>query len=694
MSQILEFHFNPKPKDDLIFDSFCFEPSNVYEKRMGSLYMVGILKNALPQNVRFLDNLAQTIKGKYYKTISANPEKSLKESLRKANESLEAIAKKGDVSWLGNLDFTVISLKDFELNFTKVGDLKLFLLRKGQIIDIDQKLKFDDIEPYPLKIFGNIVSGKLAENDVIMILSKDVTTAFLQENILGNIARFSPFDPKKLKDLLNAKREQLTKFSGICLLIFLTKELEGLKEKETLSQKRTLKIFSFAELFKEVRLEKRFISLIKEIFQRKKATAKPTPQKTKEKVSQPKLRLQKPHLALPKISLSLPKIKISLPRFLFNKKLVLMLILIFFLLIGFLIFEKGEEKELRAYQEKMNQIESKVSQAETYLMLSEKAPQVKNKANTLFKEAWEEISPLIGIASTFPSNLASQILNIKETVSSNLYQLNKLTEIQEPEQVFEFSLKTFIPQKVISSGSDVFLFSPYAENVFKINQEGEEGKSSSSPTVKNGETLEITRKFNSASLWGDSVLLFSKPDQLTILKDGQFSASSSLPTPYLDFNFSNLSTFESNLYLLDNQKGAIIKYTYFYGSEWAFPQSWLSPAIKNATDFRSMAVDGSVWILTKNNEIQRYYAGRLQETLEIDVFPSPKLVSKIFTSSRHSYIYLMEPTQKRIMVLNKSGELIGQYHSDKFDNLLDFSVSDDGKTIYLLNGLKLYRFSI
>jgi len=70
MSQILEFHFNPKPKDDLIFDSFCFEPSNVYEKRMGSLYMVGMLKNALPQNVRFLDNISQTIKGKYYKTVS------------------------------------------------------------------------------------------------------------------------------------------------------------------------------------------------------------------------------------------------------------------------------------------------------------------------------------------------------------------------------------------------------------------------------------------------------------------------------------------------------------------------------------------------------------------------------------------------------------------------------------------------
>ena len=208
MPQIFEFHFNPKAKEDLIFDSFCFEPKNIYEKRMGGLYMVGLLKNVLPQNIRFLDVLTQKIKEKYYKTVSSAPEKSLRDTLRIANEHLEKIAKQGDVSWLGNLSFAVISLKDFELNFTKVGDLKIFLIRKGQIIDIDQKLKFDDIEPYPLKIFGNIVSGKLAENDIILVLSKEVYDAFLKENLLNEIARKSlsdllPEGIKKFKDVLN-----------------------------------------------------------------------------------------------------------------------------------------------------------------------------------------------------------------------------------------------------------------------------------------------------------------------------------------------------------------------------------------------------------------------------------------------------------------------------------------------------------
>src|SRR4030066_595187 len=157
--QVFEFHFNPQKrnksgtgKNDFIFDSFCFEPTNVYEKRMGSLYLAGLLKNVLPQNLKFLDVLAKKIKEKYYKAVSGSPEKSLRDTLKTANEHLEKLAKAGDVSWLGNLSFAVVSLKEYDLNFTKVGDLKIFLIRKNNIIDIDQKIKFDDIEPYPLKI--------------------------------------------------------------------------------------------------------------------------------------------------------------------------------------------------------------------------------------------------------------------------------------------------------------------------------------------------------------------------------------------------------------------------------------------------------------------------------------------------------------------------------------------------------------
>lgn len=66
--KVFKFHFNPTKKGakepDVIFDTFCFEPENVYEKRLGSLYVIGLIKNALPQNIRFLDDLSGHIKEK------------------------------------------------------------------------------------------------------------------------------------------------------------------------------------------------------------------------------------------------------------------------------------------------------------------------------------------------------------------------------------------------------------------------------------------------------------------------------------------------------------------------------------------------------------------------------------------------------------------------------------------------------
>ncbi len=216
--QVFEFHFNPAPKrppatflargetPDLIFDSFCYEPENIYERRLGSLYMVGLLKKILPKNLRFLEKLSKIIKEKYYKYTLFSPEKSLKESLKETNEFLEQVAKKGDVSWLGNLSFAVLSLKDFNLNFTKVGDIKILLLRGGKIIDIDKKLRFQDIEPYPLKIFGNIVSGKFAEEDLILVFTKEVFDFFQEENLLNEIAKLEQFSIKGVKEILNGKK--------------------------------------------------------------------------------------------------------------------------------------------------------------------------------------------------------------------------------------------------------------------------------------------------------------------------------------------------------------------------------------------------------------------------------------------------------------------------------------------------------
>ena len=688
--KVFEFHFNPPKKragdkDDLIFDSFCYEPENIYERKMGSLYMAGILKNTLPQNVRFLENLARIIKEKYYK-LTLSPEKSLRETLRGANEFLEKIAKGGEVSWLGNLSFAVLSLVlnqkngGGELNFTKVGESKILLIRKGQIIDIEEKLKFEEIEPYPLKIFGNIVSGKLAENDLILVLTKEVSDLFQNQNILKQIAELSfsnGVEPKKLKSIFDAKKDSLSEISGLCLMIVLSRELL-IKGKESFFVKERVREFSLKQVFNP--LIEKSLKII---------------QKTKKSLKIPKisLKLKLPSklkisskLTIPKIKIKPPKPKIAKPKikiksFTFKKNLILILLLLFFLASGFFIFEKREEEKLRSYQAALNQIQEKANRADTFLMLTETNPQAENNAGLLLNECWGEISPLVVLAPSLPPDFRQDILSLEKKISENLYRLNKLVVISEPEIIFEFSNREFIPQKMILLENEIYFFSPYSENLFKADFSNENA---------GGKLIENPQKIDSAATLDNSLLFFSKPDQLALFKDGEINRLQSLEISGQEFNLNNLSSYNFNLYLRDNKNRAIIKYAYLKNFQWGSPQLWS----KNLPEAKSMAVDGSVWLLTKENSVERYYIGKLGEILDFNLFPSPKNFSKIFTSPALPYLYISEPVQSRIIVLDKSGKIIKQFQSQKFNNLLDFSVSKDGKTIYLLNGLTVYRVKI
>ena len=671
MAQIFEFIFNPKNKENIIFDSFCFEPTNIYEKRMGSLYLVGVLKNSLPQNNRFLIILAEKIKQEYYKAVSITPETSLKNSLKAANDYLEKQAKKGDVSWLGNLSFATISLKNYELNYTKVGELKILLIRGEQIIDIDQKVNFDELEPYPLKVFGNIVSGKLAENDVLLILTKQAYDFFLKENILNEISQKSI---NKIKSILNSKSQELSKISGLCLAVSLTKEKFS-QEKETLIEKKSLKIFSLKQVF---------LPLIKKI---------KIPKLTLPRINLPKPRLVKTNLTnktklkkkkpiLGKINLS-GKLNFNKPSENFKKNIALILILIFFFLLGSYIFEKKEQTELANYQNEINEIQEKINQADNYFSLIND-PQAKKDANLLYLEAWNSISSLTKISVKLPLKIEKQVSELKTSTLEKLEQLNKLTRIPEPELVFEFKTREFIPRRFVFFNNGFYFFTPLSNNVFRITENQAEQRFDT-------ELIETNQKINLAIPLTDSILFFSKPNEIRVFKENQPIETINLEKPSISFDYISFNSYYSHLYFLDSVNNLILKYPFKSNSTWQMPETWLASEVKIAVNFKSMTIDGSVWLLTERNSVQKYFNGRLTETINLEIFPEAKNFSRIFTSLNHQYVYLLEPAEKRIVIINKQGEIINQFQSDKFDNLLDFSVSSDEKTIYLLNGMKLFK---
>ncbi|MCP6717931.1 MAG: hypothetical protein KJI70_00070 [Patescibacteria group bacterium] len=679
--KVFEFHFNPKLKEDLILDSFCYEPEKGYEKKLGNLYIVGSLKNALPQNKRLLKKLAEVIKEKHYSSRTGSAERALKNSLKEANKFLDKISKSGDISWLGNLDFFILSIKDSKLNFSKVGDIKPLLIRDGQITDIEEKVQLEGLEPYPLKIFANIVSGKLAENDLLCILTNELFKFFEQEKILKKITKLSSFNNDQLKGILNEKKQSLNESSGIFLTIHFIRE-KSLREKQTISQD-DLKAFSFKKIFSPVlkvfeKLPK--LSFKKPIASRKKSTGG----KRLKSFRIPKIKFEVPKikLELPKKNRALLKInklnqKKGLP---FHKNTILVSGLIIILILGFAFSKFEQKRKIDIYAQKLKEIQGILELSESFLILKDTSPEAFKKSNSLLEESWNKILPLSKNLSFLPKEFSNQVIELENEILSKLYELNKLENIESPELLFEFNRKEFVPNNLISQNNDLYFFSPYLANVFILKSDNQK------------KIIETEKGVNLATRLNDSILFFLEPDKLIVLKDDQV-LKSQLEPAYQEPNFNSLVPFYNNLYFLDRTTGQIIKYGFLKNLNWDNPLSWLNKKPEKTIRAQSMTIDSSIWIL-KENLIYKYYKGEFNQEFKINIFPETKDLSKIYTSPNIPYLYILEPLQKRIIVLAKDGQVIKQLQSEKFDNLLDFSVSENGETIYLLNGLKVYKINL
>ena len=366
--QAFELYFNPKKKDDLFLHSFVYEPTSIYEKRLGNLYVVGELTQALPQNTQFLANLSSVVKKEYY---SSGLKKSCEASLQEA-------LKKGNVGWLGNLNFTVLNFKDPVLNFAKVGNIKVFLARSNELADISQGLDVPSgAPPDPLKVFGSIVEGKLSADDKIIVLNKSILAASgKKQNLLGALAKAA--DEKSLRQVLKTHQEVLAGTCGLGLVL-----LAGGKENvyQTVTFQKDLPIFSFSD------------NLIKPVA---RLFAK-TP-----KINLPKL----PRPSLPK----LPRIHLVFNR----KKIILVAGLILVLAAFYYIFAGEREREIKDAQQALNEAQTKAMLAESLLILQED-----DKAKAIFEEVLDILSPLTK-KGRVPPSLREEALSLQDSIKEYL----------------------------------------------------------------------------------------------------------------------------------------------------------------------------------------------------------------------------------------------------------------------------------
>ncbi len=107
----------------------------------------------------------------------------------------------------------------------------------------------------------------------------------------------------------------------------------------------------------------------------------------------------------------------------------------------------------------------------------------------------------------------------------------------------------------------------------------------------------------------------------------------------------------------------------------------------------SLAIDGDIFVLTSDGKILMFTAGSAKEfATAIDPALDKPLI--IWTYNNVQNLYVLESTNKRIVVLDKSGKLIRQYSDPQWQNPTGMVVNEEKKLIFVLDNNKIYRFSI
>ncbi|MDD5527488.1 MAG: hypothetical protein PHO56_00740 [Patescibacteria group bacterium] len=177
------------------------------------------------------------------------------------------------------------------------------------------------------------------------------------------------------------------------------------------------------------------------------------------------------------------------------------------------------------------------------------------------------------------------------------------------------------------------------------------------------------------------IFQLDKTDQPSLLK---------IILPSTSANISGVQSYSDKLYILDKSLGQIFRYTKSADS-FVAQTKWLNqPA--NLASSTGIFIDGNVYVLYGNGQVEEYLKGKKQDLALETVDPAIIGASKLIVTA--DYFYVLEPAAQRLILWSNKGVYLAQYIFTDLNNLKDFAVNDQAKQIYLLAGSSVYQMAI
>ena len=155
----------------------------------------------------------------------------------------------------------------------------------------------------------------------------------------------------------------------------------------------------------------------------------------------------------------------------------------------------------------------------------------------------------------------------------------------------------------------------------------------------------------------------------------------------------DMGVFAGNIYLLTDKGVWRHQVT---ESGYGAKQKWLADTEDALGLGENMAIDGSIWVaktLNSKSEILKYTRG-VRESFTVSGLDKDLGDNRIlYTDEDQENLYVLDRTNKRIVVLKKTGEYLQQYEGGEIGNATSLVVDEKAGKVYILAGSRIYEIN-
>ncbi len=341
-------------------------------------------------------------------------------------------------------------------------------------------------------------------------------------------------------------------------------------------------------------------------------------------------------------------------------------------------FIKRSREKVAAEIKKVEELQNNLNQAQELVNLNNV------RARTIAEQTLSQIKSL-DLAKLISADNKKKIESIQSQLEKTLKEASNVVQ-SKAELVYSTTLlkKNSTATEIIMDGNKATILDASQNLVYAVNFDNK--KANVFDLAKFGKNP----KFLAASagltfvFYNDSVVqidVVNNKIKTVLKKDSEWK------------KIVNLESYAENLYLLDTETGQIWKYIREDGGYSLIkPYFSKSESFKNAVSF---AIDSAVYVVFDNGQIKKYLSGEeITDKWQFNPkkLPEKELVtpSKILTNENLDNVYVLEPTNKRIVILSKEGKYQKQILDGKLAGTKAFGVNEKDKKIYFSVGSEIY----